>query len=83
MLRVRMVTIPPMVARFSPSWKLALRAEFGITGGNQWSVSAFAKKSQPKMFELHAWLTCVMGNEAAQDVSFREVAALWLDSNVE
>ena len=63
--------------------EVALRVKFSITGGNLYSVIGQTAMSQPKMFELHAWLTRVIGNEAAHDESFTEVAALWLDSNVE
>ena len=63
--------------------EVALRVKFGITGGNLHSFIAQIATSQPRMFELHACLTRVMGNEAAHDRSFTEAAALWLDSNVE
>ena len=57
--------------------------EFAINVGNLRSVIARESKLQPKMFDLHAWLTRVMAKEVAHDVPFTEGPALWLDSNVE
>ena len=62
---------------------LVPRMEFLRPTGTLKSVIARASASQPQGFELDAWLTRIIGNEAAHDVPFTEVAALWLDSNVE
>ena len=63
--------------------EVAFRVEFAVNGGDLKSVIDRVSESQPTMFALLAWLTRVIGNEAAHDVPFGEAAALWLDSNLE